>query len=165
MTLSAPAPIASGHDCASFDSGRPVLDEWLRKRALKNEETGASRTYVVCDGLRILGFYCLSAGAVAHAGAPGKLRRNMPDPIPVMLMGRLAVDRSLQGQGAGRALVKDAILRTLKASEIAGLRALLVHALDEEAARFYERTGFLRSPVDALTLMLPMETVRAALFK
>lgn len=163
MTLSPPQPIQADQDVSQFDSGRPTLDDWLRQRATKNERSGASRTYVVCESVRVVGYYCLSTGSVENKQAPGKVRRNMPDPIPVMLMGRLAVDRSQQGKGLGRALLKDAILRTLKAADIAGMRALLVHALDEKAAGFYRHNGFLASPFDPLVLMLPLDTARRAL--
>lgn len=163
MTLTPPQPIQADHDFSQFDSGRPILDDWLRQRAIKNEGSGASRTYVVCEGARVVGYYCLSNGSVESKQTPGKVRRNMPDPIPVMLMGRLAVDRSQQGKGIGRALLKDAILRTLKAADIAGMRALLVHALDEEAVKFYLHNGFLVSPIDTLVLMLPLDTARRAL--
>jgi GNAT superfamily N-acetyltransferase len=162
VTLTAPQPLKAEHDLSQFDSGRPVLDDWLRQRAAKNERLSASRTYVVCEGMRVVGYYCLSSGAVEIRQASGKIRRNMPDPVPIMLMGRLAVDRTQQGKGLGRALLKDAILRTLKAAEIAGMKALLVHALDQDAARFYRRNGFLDSPLDPLVLMLPLETARKA---
>lgn len=163
MTLSAPEPIGPNHDCSAFDCGKDVLSNWLRQRALRNEANGASRTYVVTDGIRVVAYYCLSNGAVAVKSAPGKVRRNMPDPIPVMLMGRLAVDTGWQGQSLGKALLRDAILRTLKAAGIAGIRALMVHALDEEAVRFYAKYGFTASPGDGRLLILPLETARRAL--
>ena len=163
MTLAPPQPIDAGHDLSAFDSGRSVLDDWLGQRAAKNESSGASRTYVVCEGARVVGYYCLSSGSVEYREAPGKVGRNMPDPIPVMLMGRLAIDKTQQGKGLGKALLKDALLRTLKAAEIVGMRALLVHALDEEAARFYRHNGFLVSPIDPLVLMVPLATVRKAI--
>ena len=163
MTPTPPQPLLPAHDLSLFDSGRPVLDDWLRQRASRNELSGASRTYVVCEDRRVVGYYCLSSGAVESREAPGRIRRNMPDPIPVMLMGRLAVDRTRQGTGLGRALLKDAILRTLKAADISGMRALLVHALDGQAAEFYRHNGFLASPIDPLVLMLPLETARKAL--
>lgn len=162
MTYEAPQPLKAHHDCTDFDSGQPVLDEWLRKNATRNEASGASRTYVVCDGGKVLAYYCLANGAVTHRESPGKIRRNMPDPIPVMILGRLAVDRSLHGAGIGKGLLKDAILRTLNASEIAGIRTLLVHAIDADAARFYRHHGFLESPSDSLLLMLPLDTIRKA---
>ncbi len=163
MTLTFPHPISDEHNPSLFDSGRPVLDDWLRERAIRNEASGASRTYVVCEGKRVVGYYCLASGAVESKQAPGKVRRNMPDPIPVMLLGRLAVDLSQQGKGLGRGLLKDAILRTLKAADIAGMRALLVHALDDEAAAFYRHNGFVVSPIDTHILMLPLQTARNAL--
>ena len=160
MTLAPPQPIRAAHDLSRFDSGRPVLDDWLRERAAKNESLGASRTYVVCDGALVVGYYCLASGSVERMRSPGKLRRNMPDPIPVIMLGRLAVDRTWQGAGLGSALLKDAILRTLKAANIVGMRALLVNALDERAAQFYRHNGFLESPFDPLVLMLPLKTAR-----
>lgn len=160
MTLKSPQPLDTHHDLSQFDSGRSTLDNWLRHPAEKNERSGASRTYVVCEDARVVGYFCLSTGAVECQLAPGHVRRNMPDPVPVMLMGRLAVDKSWQGKGVGRGLLKDAMIRTLRASEIAGMRALLVHALDDDAANFYVRNGFLISPLDPLVLMLPLDTVR-----
>ncbi|MDP7641123.1 MAG: GNAT family N-acetyltransferase [Alphaproteobacteria bacterium] len=136
------------------------MDDWLRERAAKNESLGASRTYVVCDGALVVGYYCLASGSVERMRSPGKLRRNMPDPIPVIMLGRLAVDRTWQGAGLGSALLKDAILRTLKAANIVGMRALLVNALDERAAQFYRHNGFLEPPFDPLVLMLPLKTAR-----
>ena len=163
MTLTPPQPINADHDLALFDSGRSTLDDWLRQRAMKNENSGASRTYVVCEVKIVVGYYCLTSGSIENRQAPGRVRRNMPDPIPVMLMGRLAIDGKQQGKGLGRALLKDAILRTLKAAEFAGIRALLVHALDSQAAEFYLYNDFLPSPMDPLVLMLPLETARRAI--
>ena len=158
-----PARLEPTHDCSQFDSGSPQLDDWLRRRAPSNENTGASRTYVVCEGVRVVAFYSLANGAVALKDVPGKIRRNMPDPIPIMVLGRLAVDRQFQARGLGKALLRDAILRTLQAAEIAGIRAILVHAKDESARRFYERFGFLASPTDPLTLMLSLRDASAQL--
>ena len=151
-----PCPIRGDHDLAAFHCGEPSLNDWLRKHALRNEATGASRTYVLhpADSLAVVGFYSLATGAVIRAGAPGGIRRNMPDPIPVMVLGRLAVARECQGQGLGRALVRDAILRTLQAAAIAGIRALLVHALSPQASEFYQSCGFEPAPIDPLVLML-----------
>lgn len=164
MSLRPPEPLSADHDLQGFACGRPSLDDWLKERALKNQASGASRTYVVCEGNAVVAYYCLATGAVAARQAPGKVRRNMPDPIPAMVLGRLAVDTRMQGRCLGRALLKDAILRTLKAAEIAGIRCLLVHALDEPAADFYRRNGFLDSPIiDPLVLMLPLDTARRAL--
>ena len=162
--ISAPEKLKPDHDFSSFDSGTPVLDDWLRRRALPNQESGASRTYVICAGNRVVGYYALAAGAVARAEATGRTRRNMPDPVPVMVMGRLAIDSAYQGRGLGRALLRDAVLRTAQAAEIAGIRALLVHAISEDAKRFYERCGFRPSPLDPMTLMITMRDALQALF-
>ena len=151
-----PEPISAAHDLTGFDSGEPSLDDWLRRRALRNEAGGGARTYVVCTASRrrVVAYYCLAAGAVAHAGASGRVRRNMPDPIPVMVIGRLAVDRAFHGRGIGRGLLRDAILRTSQAARIVGIRAILVHALSDEARQFYERSGFRASPIDLMMLMI-----------
>ena len=148
---------------AEFDCGRPALDAWLVSRAFRNEREGGSRTYVVSDDGVVIGYYCLAAGSVMHRAAPGRIRRNLPEPIPVVLLGRLAVTRSHHGRGIARALVRDALLRTLQAAEIAGIRALIVHSLDEDAAAFYRHLGFVESPIDPLVLMLPLATARRAL--
>lgn len=164
-SLRPPEPIRPDHDLSRFESGEPSLDDWLRRRALQNESRGSSRTYVVCTkpGKRVVAYYCLAAGAVAHAGAPGRVRRNMPDPIPAMVIGRLAVDRNFQGRGLGRAMLRDAILRTIQAAGIAGVRAILVHAISESARRFYERCGFHASPIDPMTLMITVAEAEQAL--
>ena len=157
-----PSPVSEADSLAGFDSGHSALDSWLTNRALRNEAEGASRTYVVRDAGRVVGYYSLATGSVLRAQAPGRVRRNMPEPIPVMVLGRLAVARSHQGRGLARALVRDAIFRTLRASEIAGIRVLLVHAVDEEAAGFYVRLQFARSPTDPLLFMLPLADARGA---
>jgi len=154
--IAAPELLAASHDVSAFECSYPALDDWLKGRALANQSSGASRAYVIAEGNRVVGYYALAAGGLAAAEAPGKIRRNMPDPIPVMILGRLAVDLSWQGKGLGSDLLRDAILRTRKAAAIAGIRALLVHAIDAEAARFYERAGFLSSPVRPLTFLLPL---------
>jgi GNAT superfamily N-acetyltransferase len=149
-----PEKLSSTHNLSDFDSGEPVLDDWLRRRALHNEASGASRTYVVCLSKTVMGYYTLAVGAVAHAEVPGRVRRNMPDPLPVMVLGRLAVDKSFQRRGIGKGLLRDAVLRTVQAAEIAGIRAILVHAISEPAKRFYEGCGFIASPIDPLTVVL-----------
>jgi GNAT superfamily N-acetyltransferase len=161
--VGAPEHLSERHDVAVFDSGTPELDLWLKRRALANEALGASRTYVVSVSGRVVGFYALATGAIAQDDVTGRVRRNMPDPIPVMLLARLAVDRSYQGQGLGRALLREALLRTLQASEIAGIRAILVHALSPAAKRFYEQAGFVESPVSPMTLLLTMADVARVL--
>lgn len=167
MKVDAPALLANHHNVASFHSGEAVLDEWLIRRALKNQATGASRTYVVTDlsaaDQGVVGYYALANGALLAQEAPGKIRRNMPAPIPVMVLGRLAVDHRWQGKGLGKALLRDALLRTLQAAEIAGIRALLVHARHERAAAFYRNAGFVSSPVDNHMLLIAQQDVRATL--
>jgi GNAT superfamily N-acetyltransferase len=125
-SLTAPARLTTSHDVAELDCGTSTLTDWLKRQALKNEVSGASRTYVVCSGATVVGYYCLAAGAVVRDEAPKPMQRNMPDPIPVVVLGRLAVDRQYQGRGIGRALLRDAVLRTLQAAEIARVRAILV---------------------------------------
>ena len=159
--LRPPEKLSAQHDVSHFDSGEPTLDDWLRRRALQNEASGASRTYVVCMEKRVVGYYTLAGGAVALAEAPGRVRRNMPDPLPVMVLGRLAVDQEYQCRGIGAGLLRDAILRTVQAAEIAGIRAILVHAISAMAKRFYEERGFVASPAEPLTVMITvMEAVR-----
>lgn len=152
--ICAPEKLRADHDLSLFDCGEPALDDWLRRRALQNEESGASRTYVVRAGKRVVGYYALAVGSVAHGEAPGRVRRNMPDPVPVVILGRLAVDRSYHGRNLGAGLLRDAVLRTLQAADIAGIRALLVHAISDRAKQFYEKWGFVVSPVDPMTLMI-----------
>lgn len=161
----APEPICPAHDLASFDCGEPALDDWLRRRALRDEAGGASRTYVVCLGRSkgVVAYYCLAAGAIAHSSVGGRVRRNMPDPIPAMVLGRLAVDRRHQGRGLGGALLRDATLRTLQAAKFAGIRVLLVHAISDAAKKYYERHGFHPSPVDPMTLMISIVEVERVL--
>jgi len=160
--IGSPEKISSRHDLSQFHCGEPALDDWLRKRALQNEESGASRTYVVCVRTRVVGYYALAVGAVAHVVAPGRVRRNMPEPVPVMVLARLAINHAMQGGGVGPALLRDAVLRTLQAAEIAGIRAILVHAISERAKRFYEKWGFVPSPVEPMTLMITVEEARQA---
>jgi GNAT superfamily N-acetyltransferase len=161
--LCPPEKLNASHQIEGFDSGTPELDDWLTRRALKNEAEGASRTYVLCAGEEVVGYYCLANGAVVAETAPGRVRRNMPNPIPVMVIGRLAIDRRWQGMGLGRSLLRDAILRTLQAAEIAGIRAILVHAISEEAKQFYLRCGFTVSPIEPMTLMVKVDDARASL--
>lgn len=161
--LSAPAPLTDAHDLASFDCGEPALNDWLRQRALKNENR-FSRTFVVCAGARVVAFVCISAGAVDRAAAPGRLRRNAPDAIPASVIGRLAVDRAYAGQGIGADLLADALRRIALASRSIGVAAVLVHAKDEAARAFYLRCAeFIEYPQDRRTLFLPIETVLAAI--
>ncbi len=161
--MQAPQPLAAHHALDRFACGEASLDDWLRRRALKNQSNGSSRTYVVTQDKAVVAYYCLSAGAVGHSDAPSSLKRNRPDPIPVIVLGRLAIDATHQQKGLGTALLRDAILRTLQAAEVAGVAALLVHALSEPARRFYLSRGFVTSPVQPMTLCLPLGVVRATL--
>ena len=162
-SIGPPEKLSPSHNLSQFHSGEPALDDWLRKRALLNEQSGASRTYVVSVEKRVVGYYALAVGAVAHVVAPGRVRRNMPEPVPVMVLGRLAVDQAMQGGGIGPALLRDPVLRTLQAAEIAGIRAILVHAISERAKRFYQKWGFVSSPVEPMTLMITVEEARRAM--
>lgn len=161
--ISAPQKLSANHDLSQFYCGEPSLDDWLKRRALGNEESGASRTYVACVGKQVVGYYALAVGAITHAESPGRIRRNMPDPVPVMVLGRLAVDQTRQGQYIGLALLRDAILRTTQAAEIAGIRAIVVHAISESAKQFYLRVGFIQSPLDPMTLMITTTEAAKAL--
>lgn len=156
----APALIAEHHDLSAFDCGEASLNEWLQKRAVKNNQIGVSRTYVIANDRAVIGYYCLATGAIAHEEAPKKMRRNRPDPLPVMVLGRLAIHKNHHNQGLGSALLRDAVLRILQASEIAGISALLVHALSENAKRFYLSRGFVESPIKPMTLCLILSTAR-----
>jgi GNAT superfamily N-acetyltransferase len=161
--LTAPVRLSASFDFTQFDCGTASLNDWLTRQALKNEASGASRTYVVCIENAVVGYYCLATGAVVRAEAPKPIQRNMPDPIPVLVLGRMAVDQTYQGRGIGSALLRDALLRVLQAAEIVGVRALLVHAISEEAKRFYLSHGFVESPIEPQTLCLALETAQQAL--
>jgi GNAT superfamily N-acetyltransferase len=158
----APEPIADRHDLSAFASGEPTLDDWLRRRARGNQASGASRTYVIAVQHRVIGFFTLASGAITLAEAPSRARRNMHDPIPMTVLGRLAIDREWQGRGLGRLLLRDAILRTNQAAAIIGARGLLVHALSPAAKRFYESNGFRESPNRPMTLVVTLQDAIAA---
>jgi GNAT superfamily N-acetyltransferase len=160
-----PEKLRVEHDVSVFDCGEPVLNDWLRQRALQNQQSGASSTYVILDEMRVVGYHSLAAGSVARETAPGRVRRNVPDPVPVMVLARLGVDQTCQGQGRGHALLRDAVRRTLQAAPIIGVRAILVHALSERAKRFYEECGFAPSPINPSTLMVIVSEAINALRK
>ena len=162
MTFTQPEPLAAQHQTDAFDSGVPSLDDWLKRRAAQNQASGASRTFVTCDAQRIVGYYALASSAVAPAQAPGRFRRNMPDPIPVVVLGRLAIDKSQQGKGLGRALFQDAARRVIHAAEAIGIRGMLVHALSADAKTFYLRLGLAESPIEPMMLMVTLDELRAA---
>ena len=160
--LSPPQPLAAEHRVDDFSCAEPSLDEWLRRRALVNQMTGASRTFVVTNELsQVLAYYALAAGAVSHQESPGNIRRNMPDPVPVMVLARLAVDQRLQGRQIGGAMLKDALQRAVLVAQNIGVRALLVHAINERARQFYSHYGFVPSPANPMTLMLPLHAQNA----
>lgn len=160
--LSAPVPLSADQDLSGFDCGDAALNDWLKQRALKNESR-FSRSFVVCDGSRVAGYYCISAGSVERGQAPGKVRRNAPDVIPVSIIGRLAVDRSHSGKGLGADLLFDALRRIALSSQTLGMGAVLVHAKDDNAKRFYLSCAeFIEYPIGSRTLFLPIETVAAA---
>ena len=161
--LSAPEPLAPHHDLAEFCCGEPPLDDWLKRRASANQASGASRTFVACESDVVVAYYALASSAVAVATTPGRFKRNMPDPIPVVVIGRLAVAQAYQGQGIGRALLQDAARRVIHAADAIGIRGLIVHALSENAAAFYRRLGFDPSPLDPMTLMITLADLRASL--
>jgi GNAT superfamily N-acetyltransferase len=156
--LSAPVLLTEAHDHAAFDSGEPVLDDWLRRRAWNNLLAAASRTYVVCPAgsNRIAGYFSLGMGQILAREATGSMRRNMPQFIPAVVLGRLAIDRSWQGTGVGRALLADVIRRSLRASSEVSARLVIVHAISPAAEAFYLHHGFTRLPVEAPTLALDL---------
>jgi GNAT superfamily N-acetyltransferase len=160
VSLSAPAPLDDEHRLDAFRCTEPELEAWLKQRARRNQVEGASRCFVVCEQDAVVGYYALAAGAVVHAVAPGNLRRNMPAPIPVVVLGRLAVHAERVGQGIGAGLLKDAVQRSLRLSKELGIRALLCHAISEDAKRFYLRHGFVASPVEPMTLLLNLSKLR-----
>lgn len=165
--LGAPQPLSAAHQLADFDCGEPALNDWLKRRALTNQFSGATRSFVVVEQEdRVVGYYAMAAGAVSHQHAASKtptskIRRNMPGPVPVMVLARLAVDKQAQGLHLGAALLQDAVHRTVAVSAQAGVRALLVHALHERAKQFYEHYGFQASPTHPMMLMLRVGGVGA----
>jgi GNAT superfamily N-acetyltransferase len=163
MTLAAPQPINESHDVGGFDSGIPALDDWLKRRARANQASGASRTYVVCEDRRVVAYYALASGGVDIGAAPGRVRRNMPDPVPIAVLGRLAIERTYQRHGLGRSLMQDASKRVLQAADIIGIRAIVVHAISTEAKDFYLALGFEVSPLQPMTLMATLADLEATL--
>jgi GNAT superfamily N-acetyltransferase len=161
FNLAAPVPLLATHDTLAFDSGVQSLDDWLRRTAIRNQLSGASRTFVVEDDSRVVAYYALASSAIASGAATGKFRRNMPDPVPVVVLGRLAIDKAFQGKGIGRALFQDAAQRVISAADSVGIRGMIVHALSQEARAFYLRLGLVPSPLDEMTLMVTLVDLRA----
>jgi GNAT superfamily N-acetyltransferase len=160
LPLSRPEPLSDLHELDDFISGVSSLDEWLRRRARANQVSGASRTFVVADRHKVVGYYALASGAIAVASSAGRFRRNMPDPIPVTVLGRLAVDRAQQGRWLGRALFRDCALRAAHAADTIGIRGIVVHAISEQAKAFYQALGFDASPAEPMTLMVTLADIR-----
>ena len=160
MPVSRPEPLADAHLLDDFSCGIYSLDDWLRRRARANQANGASRTVVVTDNQRVVGYYALASGGKTVAGSVGRFRRNMPDPIPVVVLGCFAIDRSRQGKGFGRALFRDCALRVAQAADIIGIRGIVVHAISEQASAFYQAIGFDPSPVAAMRLMVTLGDIR-----
>lgn len=161
--LTPPEPLAERHEFQAFSCGEVSLDDWLRRRSRANQMSGASRTYVVCRGNRVIGYYALASGMIAVESAPDRFRRNMPSPIPVAVLARLAVDLDWHGQGVGRALFRDAAGRVAQAADAIGIRGIVVHAISEQAKNFYLAFGFDPSPHEPMTLMVTLADIRAAL--
>lgn len=160
--IQCPEPLSVEHALRGFNSGVVSLDDWLRRRALQNQLRGATRTFVVCDAGEVVAYCALAASAVAPDAAPGRFRRNMPDPIPVVVLARLAIASTHQGRGLGRALFQDAVNRVIRAAGTIGIRGLLVHAISEDAKAFYVRLGLDPSPIDPMTLMTTVADLRAS---
>ena len=159
--IKAPELLTEKHNTEAFDCGHEVLNDWLKRTALKNQKANASRTFVVCKEDVVIGYYALSSGSVERLQAPKSIARNMPDPIPVTVLGRLAIDQEHQGLRLGSGLMKDAMLRTLVVSSHIGVKAMLVHAISDEAKQFYLQYGFKESPFNPMTLMLPVKHIAA----
>lgn len=158
--LQAPVPLQRSHHFGDFDCGSRALNEYISRFAWTNQQSGAARTYVACRGKRVVGYYSLAFGSIQHEAASPRVRKGLArHPIPILLLARLAVDVGEQGQGIGKGLLKDALLRTLQAADIGGLRALTVHAKDEQAKSFHEKYGFGSSPMDEFHLMLLLKDV------
>ena len=160
--IAAPVPLNATHRIDAFLCVEPALEGWLKERALNNQLEGASRTFVACANEVVVGYYALAAGAALHATAPGSIRRNMPQPIPVAVLGRLAVHSDWGRRGIGAGLLKDAVLRTMRLTEELGIRALLCHAINQEAKNFYRHHGFVESPIEPMTLMLNIANLARA---
>jgi GNAT superfamily N-acetyltransferase len=158
-----PELLAARHSTVDFDSGVVSLDEWLKRRALANQSSGATRTFAICEDGAVAGYHALASGSVTAGEAFGRFRRNMPEPIPVAVLARLAIDRKFQRRGLGRALFQDAALRVLNAADSIGVRGILVHAISEDAKAFYIASGFEPSPLEPMTLMVTLADVRTSM--
>ena len=162
MKPSAPELLNASHRLEAFSCGVPDLDDWLKRRALANQASGASRTYAACFDGRVIAYYAIASGAISAGDTTGRFRRNMPEPVPVAVLGRLAVDASAQGLGLGRALFRDAALRLTEAADIIGIRGMIVHAMSPKTKAFYLALGLSESPGEEMTLMATLADLRAA---
>ena len=161
MTLSRPEPLGADHQLEGFDCGKPALDDWLLRHARQAQGSGSAKTFVVADGVRVAGYFSLTVGQVDTLDAPERIRKGMGQyPVPVVILARLAVSRQDQGRGMGFGLLQDAIRRTMLIAEQAGIRAMLTHPIDEEAAKFYTRFGFIASPLREQQLLLLLKDAR-----
>jgi len=158
--FSAPAPLTAEHDLSQFRCSHSDLTDWLQRRARANEAMQASRTWVTCLGVQVVGYYALAAGAIEREVVPGSMRRNMPTPIPAVILARLAVDERCHRQGLGKGLLRHAVLRSLQVAEAIGTRILLAHAIDVQAVEFYEKQGFSSAPQDSQLVLLDLMKVQ-----
>lgn len=159
--LTGPARLSSAHDVSQFHCGKPALDDWLKNNALESEGRTA-RTYVVCDkAIVVVAYYCISTGSVERGALPSKMKRvqGLPNQVPVAIIGRLARHEDDTWKGLGGDLLQDALTRIVAAAEIIGVRAVLVHALDDDAARFWKEHEFIECPIGSRTFYLPVETI------
>ncbi|WP_445496846.1 GNAT family N-acetyltransferase [Photorhabdus sp. SF281] len=156
-----PTLLTDDHSVDNFNSGVDTLDNWLIDRALKNQKENASRTYVVSENKNVIAYYSLATGSIMSEEAISKFKRNMPNPIPVIILARLAVDKNYQGKGFGRYLIKDASIRVAQAADLVGVRGLIVHAISEDAKEFYKSVGFNDSPLNPMTLMITLKDLKA----
>ena len=161
--IGAPAPLNVEHGTEGFNCGTASLNEWLTRRALKNQQSNASRTFVICEDNKVIGYYALATGGIDRHRATSEVARNMPDPIPIIILARLAVDQSRSGEGLGNFLLRDALLRSLQVARQVGVKAVLVHAISDAARAYYEKHGFRSSPVDSMTLMLSIKQIEGQL--
>lgn len=163
MEFSAPRLLQPDDNFSGFDCGEVSLNLWLRSSAERNNKSGASKTFVTFCNDELVGYYCLSAASIAHLHAPKSLTRNMPDPLPCVLLGRLAIDDKFKGMGVGAALLKDAMMRVISVSQHTGVVGLLTHPLNTNAKKFYSKYGFVECPGSDDTLILPIKTIAKAI--
>lgn len=161
--LTAPSLLSNEHNVDNFDCNEPTLNDWLKKRAAKNNAADASRCFVICEDKKVVGYYSLSVGAINRGSAPKSMQRNMPDTLPVLVLGRLAVDKNYHNKGLGSGLLRDAMIRSVNIAQDAGVFAVLIHALSDEAKQFYISRGFVESPIVPMTLFMTLATIRTIL--